>query len=107
MTDLNLKIIKSYGFPETITRPDHDDISLSIELPNGLELSCLTVCCNELCECDTLYGFDDFLEVKSKERLDELIAMTYEQIVNEVAMKNDKFVLLLTARYETKKNHKQ
>ena len=84
MTNLSLNIIKSYGFVESITKPDWDDVLLKITIPNGVELSCLIVCGNEPCEFDTLYGFDSFLEVSTKEQLDELIEKSYKQVVQDV-----------------------
>ena len=90
-TALSLVLIKSYGFPEKITKPDWDDVDLEVTLPNGLQLSCLTACGNEPCKCDTLYRLDGFLEIESKEQLDRLLTMTFEDIVNEVAESNNDF----------------
>ena len=89
--NLSLEIVKSYGFPQTTTKPDWDDVQLNITLPNGLELSMLTVCCNEPTNCDSLEGLDGFIYITTKEELDELIGMTYEEVLNNVASDNEDF----------------
>lgn len=90
-TKLNLSIIRSYGFPYEITKPDIDDVEMTITLPNKLELSCLTVCYNEPTECDELEGLNGYLRVTSKEQLDDLINKTFEQIVKGIGEKNPDF----------------
>lgn len=88
---LTLKIIQSYGFEESISKPDWDDVALEVTLPNGLRLSTLTVCNNSACKSDSLEGLDGCIYINTKEELDELIKLTFEEILNDVKLKNPKF----------------
>jgi hypothetical protein len=90
---LNIDIIKNYGFEEKITKPDWDDVSLEIELPNGLCLSTLTVCNNEPTECDSMEGLDGYIYITTKEELDDLISKSFEEICREIKDKDDSFDL--------------
>lgn len=89
--DLSLKIIKSYGFPEEISKPDWDDVQLTITLPNGLELSTLTVCFNEPTNCNSLEGLDGYIYISTKEELDELISISYIDILRKISAENSDF----------------
>lgn len=88
---LNLEIIRSYGFKETTSKPDWDDIEVTFELPNGLELSTLTVCNNEPTEADCLEGLDGYIWIETKEELDHLIGMTFEEVIEQVAEVEEDF----------------
>jgi hypothetical protein len=88
---LSLEIIRSYGFEETISKPDWDDVQLEIELPNGLRLSTLTVCNNNPTDSDSLEGLDGFIYIKTKEELDVLISKSFEQICKDVKEEDDNF----------------
>lgn len=88
---LTLEIIESYGFEKTTNKPDWDGVQNTYTLKNGLELSCLTVCCNELTNVDSLEGLDGFIYITEKEQLDDLNSKTFEQICNEIAKVNENF----------------
>lgn len=88
---LNFKIIEKYGFPKTVSKPDWDDVSNNYTLPNGIELSTLVVCNNEPCEANSLEGFDGFIYIQTKEELDELINMSFEEVLEKIASENEDF----------------
>lgn len=91
MTDLTIDVIRSYGFEENISKPDWDDVQLEIHLPNGLSLTTLTVCCNEPTEVDSLEGLDGYIYIETKEELDELINLSYEEVLDKVKSENKDF----------------
>ena len=88
---LTLEIIESYGFDKKVTKPDWDDVQNEYTLPNGLTLSCLTVCCNKPCKSDSLEGLDGYIYITNKKQLDELNSKTFEQICKEIAKANKDF----------------
>lgn len=90
---LTLEIIKSYGFKERIYKPDWDDTCLEIMLPNGITLSTMTQCNNLPTESDSLEGLDGYIYIETKEELDELISMPYEEVINKIASENNSFNL--------------
>lgn len=91
---LNNEIIESYGFEKTISKPDWDDVQNNYELPNGIELSCLSVCNNEPCNVDCLEGFDGFIYIDTKEELDELLKLTYDEVCNKIYKEDNDFPIL-------------
>ena len=80
---LTLEIIKSYGFKERTYKPDWDDTCLEITLPNSITLSTMTQCNNLPTESDSLEGLDGYIYIETKEELDELISMSYEEVKNK------------------------
>jgi hypothetical protein len=88
---LTIDIIRSYGFKETTSKPDWDDVQVEFETPNGFELSCLTVCCNEPTTVDSLEGLDGYIWIQTKEELDSLLAETYEEALKRIASEDDSF----------------
>lgn len=89
--ELSLEIIQSYNFEENISKPDWDDVQLEVTLPNGLRLTTLTVCNNTACKSDSLEGLDGYVYINTKEELDALIELSYEEILNKVKLENDSF----------------
>lgn len=90
---LSLKIIRSYGFEERTHKPDWDDTCVEITLPNGIELTTMTQCNNEPTESDTLEGLGGWIYIDTKEELDELIGLSYEDVVKKIASENEDFVI--------------
>jgi len=88
---LNLKIIEKYNLPKTITKPDWDDVQNNYTLPNGIELSSLTVCCNEPCESNCLEGLDGWIYIETEEELIELIKLSAEEVLNKIKSENEDF----------------
>lgn len=88
---LTLEIVENYNFKKTVSKPDWDDVQNTYELPNGIELSCLTVCGNEPTTFDGLYGLDDFIYITTKKQLDDLVSKTYKQVCEEIAAVNEDF----------------
>ena len=88
MTKLTTKIIESYNFEQTTSKPDWDDVQVTYELPNGLELSVLSVCFNEVKEQDSLEGLHGYICINTKEELDELINLSFEEIIARVVLEN-------------------
>ena len=90
---LSLKIIRSYGFEERTHKPDWDDTCVEITLPNGIELTTMTQCNNEPTESDTLEGLGGWIYIETKEELDELIGLSYEDVLKKIASENEDFVI--------------
>jgi hypothetical protein len=88
---LSKKIIEGYEFPQTISKPDWDDVQVEYELPNGLRLSTLSVCNNSPTKLDSLEGLDGFIYINTKEELDALLSKSYEQILDDVENENEEF----------------
>lgn len=88
---LSLEIIRSYGFKERTYKPDWDDTCIEITLPNGIKLHTMTQCNNEPTESDSLEGLDGYIFMETKEELDELIDMSYEEIIEKMASENEDF----------------
>ena len=90
---LSLKIIRSYGFEQRTHKPDWDDTCVEITLPNGIELTTMTQCNNEPTESDTLEGLGGWIYIETKEELDELIGLSYEDVLKKIASENEDFVI--------------
>ena len=88
---LTIEIIRAYGFEEKTSKPDWDDVQVEFSTPNGIGLSALTVCNNEPTNVDTLYGLDDMIELNTKEELDAFLLLSYEDVIKDVASKNEDF----------------
>tara|TARA_R110000772_G_scaffold2410_4_gene8580 strand:+ start:55534 stop:55824 length:291 start_codon:yes stop_codon:yes gene_type:complete len=88
---LSFEIIESYGFPRTITKPDWDDVQNNYTLPNGIELGTLTVCNNEPCSSDMLEGWDGFICIETKEELDELVKLTWDEVCEKINKERNDF----------------
>ena len=89
MTELSLEIIRSYGFEERIHRPDWDDTCLEITLPNGITLDTFIVCNNQPEKSDSLEGLDGYIYIETKEELDELVKMSYDEVIEKIASENE------------------
>lgn len=89
--ELSLEIIRSYGFKERTHKPDWDDTCLEITLPNGITLDTMTQCNNQATESDSLEGMDGWIYINTKEELDELVNMSYEEAINKISSENEDF----------------
>lgn len=89
--ELSIDIIRSYNFEERTYKPDWDDVCVDFTLSNGITLTTMTVCNNEPTESDSLEGLDGFIYIETKEELDELNAMTYDEALEKVASENEDF----------------
>jgi hypothetical protein len=89
--NLSLELIRTYNFPERIFKPDWDDTYIEFELPNGVTLEGAVQISLEPTKTDTLYGFDEFLTIETKEELDELLNMSYREVVDKIANENEDF----------------
>lgn len=90
---LSLEIIRSYGFKERTHKPDWDDTCLEITLPNGITLDTMTQCNNQPTESDALEGMNGYIYIETKEELDELVNMSYDEVINKIASENKDFDL--------------
>lgn len=81
---LSLKVIQSYDFPETEHKPDHDDLCLNFETPNGIVLTGYVVMFNRPCKTDSLFAFDDWVYLETKKELDEFLKMTYDEVLEMI-----------------------
>ena len=91
--ELTLDIIESYGFPKKTHKPDWDDVEITYTLPNGIELSTMTMCNLQPCSPNSLEGVDGFIDITTKEELDELLSKTDEAIYREIAASEKDFDL--------------
>lgn len=91
--ELSLSKIQEYNFLETVKQVDWDDVETQFELPNGVVLSVLTIIGNRPVKIDTLYGFDESLQITTTEELDEILSMTFEQVLQKVADEDEDFDL--------------
>jgi len=91
MEKLTLEKIKSYGFKERTHKPDWDDVQVDFTLPNGIELSALTVCCNQPVNVPSLEGLDGYIYIQYVEELDNILKLSYEEVLNKIASDNDDF----------------
>jgi len=91
MTQLTLEIIKSYNFKERTYKPDWDDVAIDFTLPNELELTTLTVCCNEPVKSISMEGLDGYIYINTKEELDELLQKSFNEILTLIKSENPKF----------------
>ncbi len=91
MTKLNLTIIEGFNLPKENYTPDWDDSGYKFKLPSGLTLSGLYRCNNSPTEMDILEGLDGYICIQTKEELEELIALTYDQILEWVKIKDPEF----------------
>lgn len=89
--ELTLEIIRSYGFKERTYKPDWDDTSIEFTLPNGIKLDTMTQCNNRPTKSDSLEGMDGYLYIDTKEELDELVNMSYEEVIQKIASENTDF----------------
>lgn len=88
---LSLEIIRSYGFEERTHKPDWDDTCVEITLPNGITLDTMTQCNNQPTKSDSLEGMDGWIYIRTKEELDELVNMSYEEVINKISSENEDF----------------
>lgn len=88
---LSLEIIRSYGFEERTHKPDWDDTCVEITLPNGITLDTMTQCNNQPTKSDSLEGMDGLIYIRTKEELDELVNMSYEDVINKISSENEDF----------------
>jgi len=88
---LSLDIIRSYGFQERTYKTDWDDVCIEFTLPNGLELDGMILCNNQPSSTSMLEGLDGYICIETKEELDELVGMTYEEVINKIAAENHDF----------------
>ena len=88
---LSLQIIRTYGFKETATTPDWDDRAIEFHTPNDLVLTTFTVIGNQPCDSDSLEGLDGFIYIETKEELDDLLKLSYDEVLDSMAEKHDDF----------------
>lgn len=88
-TILNREILKSYGFKQRFTTPDHDDRGIEFTLPNAV-LEGLYICNNEPCELEMIEGNfytdegeEHYVCIQTKEQLDAFIALKDEEEIIE------------------------
>ena len=91
VTKLSLEIIRTYGFTEESTTPDWDDRAIEFHTPNNLVLTAFTVIGNEPHNSDSLEGLDGFICIETKEELDDLLKLSYDQVLDTMAEKHDHF----------------
>jgi len=91
-TKLNLKIIESFGLPKAQWTPDYDDRGYTFTLPSGIKLNTFFVCNGEPTESDCLEGFDGWIYITTKEELEKLVKMSYEETLDWIEKNDDQFL---------------
>lgn len=91
MTSLTTAIVESFNLKKTFKRTDHDDSGFEFELPCGIELMGFTQLNNEPCEIDMLEGLDGFICIETKEQLEELISMSWDQLMDDIKARHPEF----------------
>lgn len=88
---LTLEIIESFGFDKKTIRPDYDDAGYEFKLPYGLRLVGYFMLNHCHCETNMLEGLDGYICVETKEELEELIPLSFEETLKKVKEKHPKF----------------
>lgn len=88
---LSLKIIEGFNLPKKTVRPDWDDAGYEFTLPSGVTLIGFFMINNTPCKTDSLEGMGGFIYIQTKEKLQELIALNYEQTLEKIKKENPKF----------------
>lgn len=91
MAKLNLEIIDSFNMKKKIWTPDYDDRGYLYTLPCGIDISTLTLCCNEPTESDSLEGLDGYIYIDTKEELEKLVKMDIKEVFEYVKSTNEDF----------------
>lgn len=88
---LTLKTIEKFKLPQNKIQPDYDDFGYEFTLPSGIVLTTLFVCSGLPCKSDSLEGLDGYIYITTKEELEHLISLSYEEILKEVQEENEDF----------------
>lgn len=88
---LTLKVIESFKLQKEKWQPDYNDLGFIFTLPNGIELSTLTVCNGEVCESSSLEGWDGWICIDTKQELIRYMKMGYLEIIEHLINKYEDF----------------
>jgi hypothetical protein len=88
---LTLEIIRSYGMKERTYKPDWDDTCIDFTTPSGLILTTMTQCNNEPTKFNRLEGLDGFVYIESKVELDELLSLSYDELLDKIELEEKNF----------------
>lgn len=88
---LSFEIIESFNLKKKFITPDWDDAGYEFTLPSGLVLTGFHMLNGYPRVMDVLEGLSGFIYITSKEELEELMSLTYKQILLNVKEKNSKF----------------
>jgi hypothetical protein len=89
--NLSFEIIESFGLKKKFVTPDWDDAGYEFTLPSGIVLTGFHMLNTSPYPMDTLEGLSGFIYIKTKEELEKLISLTYEQTLQYVKEKNPEF----------------
>lgn len=88
---LTLTIIESFNLHKEVWKPDYNDFGWTFILPNGIELTTLTICNGEHVESNSLEGLDGWLYIDTKEDLKKFINMEYTEVLEYLNDKHEDF----------------
>ena len=88
-----LEFLKQYDIPYRTVKPDWDDTEIEFTLPNGVECTAMTVCCNEPVTNITVGAFDDCILIETLNELSSFITKDYNSIIHELAASDPEFPL--------------
>lgn len=88
---LTLKIIEQFGMKKVVNQTDYDDFGYDFKLPNGITLYTMYICSGEPTESDSLEGLDGWIFITTLKELVELYNSTYEEVIEKIALENEKF----------------
>lgn len=88
---LSLKIIEEFNLPKKSVKPDWDDAGYEFTLPSGIVLTGFHMLNSDPCETESLEGMDGFIYIETKEELEELMSLDYEQTLHKIKDKNPEF----------------
>ena len=88
---LSFEIIESFGLKKKFITPDWDDAGYEFTLPSGIIVTgfhMLNSCPHPM---DTLEGLSGFIYIETKEELENLISLTYDEILKNIKEKKPEF----------------
>lgn len=86
--ELSLKIIESFNLEKKAVKPDWDDAGFEFTLPSGIVLIGFHMLNSEPCETNSLEGVSGYIYIQTKEELEELISLDYDQIFKKIKEEN-------------------
>ena len=91
MSKLTLETIRKYSVSERTHKPDWDDTAINFTFPNNIDLTCLTVCCNNIVDDLSLEGVDGFIYIETVEDLELFVSKSCDEVLNGIYDKDKRF----------------
>lgn len=91
MSNLTLDAIRKFSVSERIQKPDWDDTAINFTFPNNIDLTCLTVCGNEIVDDLSLEGVDGFIYIETVEDLELFVSKSCDEVLNGIYETDKRF----------------